>query len=91
MLTQYISWVVLPFLVDKIHDLRRNSFTHSMVRERIVTLCEAGMWERGAGDDRFIVTKQHRFAFMGMPRYHSIVRKSMICSITIRVATNSEP
>ena len=65
MLTQYISQVVLPFLVDKIHDLRRNSFTHSMVRERIVTHCVAGMLERGAGDDRFIVAKQHRIPFDG--------------------------
>jgi len=87
MLTQYISQVVLPFLVDKIHDLRRNSFTHSMVRERIVTLCEAGMWERGAGDDRFIVTKQHRLPLdrhakvsQRSAQIHDLLSRNMGCN-----------
>ena len=72
-LTQNIGWVFLSLLADKIHDVRHNCFTHSMVGERIVSLSEAGIWKCGAGNDRFIVTKQHCLPF---DRYTKVSKRS---------------
>ena len=43
------------------------------------------------GDHRSIVTKEKDLASMGAPRYLKLCLMSMICSVAVLAATNSEP
>ena len=47
----------LPINVEECENLASDGFPNTVIRQRIVLLVQAGVWNSGASDDGLVITK----------------------------------
>ena len=89
-LTQNIKWILLSIDLEEFHNLRRDSLVDSVVRQRIVALDQLQVQNSTVGVYHLVVAK-HIGIDNRTPNICSVYCISIICSLAVLAALNSDP